>query len=118
MSYYDESDYAMATLNNGDGIKILYRFEDGIDSGPFASVNKREMRVVKETVHGYWILLHSVFDSRRWVPKHGKNLFAFDTEEEAMFNYMKRKERQIKILSHKLQDAKARLAIMRAMLRS
>lgn len=57
----------------------------------------------KETPKGYWIGhgLHCPDNLRgnsRWVSKTGKKRFAYPTKEEALHNFILRKERQLKIL--------------------
>lgn len=82
---------------------FLYRYSDClkvnsfIDSAPYLE----KFEVIKETKCGYWI--HTWGQFKKWVPKKGKNLYAWDTEEKALFNYIKRKERQVEILNSQLK---------------
>lgn len=81
----------------------LYRFSDPLALPSYLC--KEIFEVLHETPKGYWIKYWEV-RGKKWVPKEGKNLFAFDTEEKALFNYRKRKKRQISILSNRIDYAK------------
>lgn len=52
----------------------------------------------------------------KYVSNWGRNRFAYPTKEEALFNFQKRKEKEIKILEHKLWFAEKSLKKVKAML--
>jgi hypothetical protein len=64
----------------------------------------------RETPKGYWIgyeengdgYLHSAF---KWVSKTARKRYAYPTKEEALQSFIKRKEKQIKILKYQLSNA-------------
>lgn len=95
----------------------LYRVEDDIDPYGFPnSIYKIiTFKVYKETKKGYWIDKERSpggFKCRfkkRWVPKEGKNIYAWTTKEKALNNYRIRKEYQKKHLKRQLKDTEDRL---------
>lgn len=90
-------------------MKILYRVEDSsihmiIDTPLLHNLFQTyKFEVVRETSKSYVIIYNN---KEKFVRKNGKNIFAFDTETKALFNYFKRKEKQVKILENKLERAK------------
>lgn len=88
----------------------FYRYKD-ILTTLGVNINLSVFKLVKETDKGYWI--SPTWDHReeykKWVSKNGKNRYAYPTKEEALFNFQKRKERQIKILEAKLITARSAL---------
>jgi hypothetical protein len=90
--------------------KVLYKYTDNWQSLD-VGYNKPLLftfEIIKETSKSYIIQGFSWRNTR--VPKEGKNIFAWDTEEKALFNYFKRKERQLKIFERKIKDIKNNLA--------
>jgi len=93
----------------------LYRFSDpGFDD----KLIRDDFEVVRETAKGYWIfgwyykgthMNGAYVEKEKWVPKNGKNRFAFPSIEEALFNYRKRKEKQIYFLTKRIEEAKRNL---------
>jgi len=87
---------------------VLYRYFDSqryTDCG----YNKpwlTQYLILRETEKSYIV---DDYGRERRVPKTGKNVYAWDTEEKALFNYYKRKRRHEFILEQKLKDAKANL---------
>ncbi len=76
----------------------------------------QEYVLVKETPCGYWIIedymeryAESDIAKRYWVSKTGTKRRAYPTKEEAALSYLKRKEKQVKILTERLADAKGYL---------
>ena len=76
--------------------KVLYRYSDGwYEVGQYSGkiVTAHPMPhifpVIRETDKSYFI------EDHRWhlrrVPKTGKNVYAWDSEKKALFNYLKRK---------------------------
>lgn len=100
-------------------IKYLYRYEDSHVSCPYRDrPSLFTFTVIRETPYHYIIedcwrwAWHSASSSGlRRVRKEGKNIYAWDTKKKAMFNYMKRKEKQVKILESRLADAEANLKL-------
>ena len=80
--------------------------------------------LIKETNKGYWISSVNLdiqkeksndleefdntypIDFKKWIPKQSMRRFAYTTKKEALFNFKKRTEKSIKILSDKLMTAK------------
>jgi len=96
--------------------KEFYRYED--DQSRQRNIDLITMYLDKETPCGYWItkdhpdneyqFLHRG-EKRRWVSKTTRKRFAYPTKEQAMYNYIKRKERHALILSARLDEVKIRL---------
>lgn len=89
-----------------------YEFYDWYDGG---NIHLFTFTAIKETPAGYWIKDKdndtNYFDlgllyKPKWVPKHSRKRFAYPTKEEAMTSFIKRKAKQIKILSEQLYQAK------------
>lgn len=77
----------------------LYRYSEMHHEG-YSRLICSEYYIVKTTSKGVWI------DSDRWVSTIGtKKRFAYPTKKEALFAYIKRKQRQIKILKNQLTSA-------------
>lgn len=92
-----------------EGERVLYRYED---SHQYSDMGYREpylhkFLLVRETEKSYFI--RRFMDPDKRVPKTGKNIFAWDTEEKALFNYIKRKQRHKSILQGKLNEVKRNL---------
>jgi len=90
----------------------FYRYEDvRIANEIGVRVELREFNLVKETPKGYWICpkWDRKQEYKQWVSANGKNRKAYPTKEEALLNYQRRKERQIKILTSRLSDAQSGL---------
>ena len=86
--------------------KVLYRYIDGLSycrDKPFLL----KYKIIRATEKCYFIET-SGYNPRR-VSKEGKNIFAWDSEEKALFNYYKRKQKQIEILEHRLEAARNNL---------
>ena len=73
------------------------------------NIDLDEYKIIKETEKGYWIELYSFSDAKKWVSKTAKKRYAYPTKEEALFNFKKRTESAVKILSARLNEAKAYL---------
>ncbi len=79
----------------------LYRAEDNFDN----SVMFIPYDVISETKCGYWIMACKSpdwKDKRHWVSGNSLKRFAYPTREEALTNYIKRKEKYISILKNKI----------------
>ena len=61
--------------------------------------------VVKETNSGYWIRRNNSLN-KKWVPKKGKNIFAFTDKKDALNNFIHRKKRQIGLMTFNLSRIK------------
>lgn len=82
--------------------KVLYRYSDGLrqfDKEPFLE----KFKILRETEKSYFI--EDWCSNERRVPKIGKNVYAWDTEQKALFNYYKRKQAQLRILTAKKDTA-------------
>lgn len=68
-------------------------------------------KMIKETPCGWWIVneygfkYNRDFTDKKWVSKTARKRFAYPTKEEALFNFEKRKDCQIKILKARLNKA-------------
>lgn len=85
----------------------LYRYNDPLDL-EFSEVRLSKYNVIGETEKGYWIN-YGYPQYRKWVPKNGKNIFAWDTKLKAIKNYIARRESQIDIYKFRLDCAEANL---------
>ena len=97
--------------------QMAYRYEDhrtcscdefdNVSRGPM-QLHLRMYPVLRTTAKGFWIRYG--YDER-WVSNVGKKRFACLDQKEALAGFRKRKERQIAILSARLDDAKAALEL-------
>jgi len=87
---------------------FLYRVDNGDYFNNRASVTK--YKIISKTKLGVWI------DSRRnsivptpdkWVSLYSRKRFAYPTQLEAFYSYIKRKDRQILICEGQIKNAKA-----------
>jgi hypothetical protein len=112
----------------GNKIKTLYRAQEfttvpmSDEPSSWVFKNRRirysEYFVLSETPKGYWISLKYYKDEdrllkseKKWVSKTSKKRFAYTTKKEALIAFIKRKEKQIKILESQLYEAKTYLKI-------
>jgi hypothetical protein len=72
-------------------------------------LNLNEYDLIKETPKGYWI--GTGFYYKKWIPKTSKKRFVYPTKEEALYNYMKRTEKRIKILETNFYTCKEGLEL-------
>lgn len=63
--------------------------------------------ILKETPCGWWVQ-YGFFD-RKWVPKKGTRVFAFDSKAKAKESFIARKNRQIRILQARIRRAEQAL---------
>ena len=110
--------------------KKLYRVVDDTMPGAWdnhiiATFKVIEFKVIKEMPEGYWyrrddgqpltycILRHCDFE-KKWSPKYGTNIYAWDSLERAMYNYYRRKKSELRIYKRKLENAERRMNIAEA----
>ena len=95
----------------------LYRYEDGPLYDGIVSYRNVKLKIFNsqtQTEHSY--ILDQKLDMKYNLPKQtsvlkeGLNLYAFDSKEKALNNYLDRKKKQIKILQSRIQHAKMLLA--------
>src|ERR1017187_10942745 len=88
----------------------FYRFSDCPWTDQHGAIESN-WYMVKETPKGYWIA--EQWDSqatyKKFVLKDGRKRFAYPTREQAFDAYLKRKEKQVTILTHQLDKARMRL---------
>jgi len=89
--------------------RVLYRYEDNYQ---YADISYREpvlrrFPIIRETEKSYIVSQFLAVNKR--VPKDGKNIYAWDTIEKALLNYIKRKEYHESILNYKLHFVKRNL---------
>jgi hypothetical protein len=84
----------------------FYRFHEH-NYGDCVRVEKYEFELIRETPKGYWICPSShywdEFD-KKWISKTSIKRYAYPTEEQALENFIKRKERQKAFLQAKIDD--------------
>lgn len=99
----------------------LYRVEDGWDYYTCKALYKIiEFSVIRETDKCYVIRKHNYYGLRnptKYVLKDGKNIYAWDSLEKAMFNYLKRKEFQEHIIERKLNATRSRLQQIKVLIK-
>jgi len=84
--------------------KEYYRVEPYYDeSYPVYKLIYYVYSVIKETPKGVWI--RCSYQRKRFILNTSRKKYAYPSKEEALYSFIKRKERQIKILSRKLSDA-------------
>ena len=91
----------------------LYRYEDDAYSDP-ADYTLWAFAVRRFTPRGCWIAIASYPKEKlRWVPlaRHPGAYYAFVSESQALFSYMRRKEWHVLKLEHKLNQTKDRLQL-------
>ena len=104
----------------------FYRYEDHETSSvdefgdvihkvvPNPTVRLYTYNLHKETPKGYWIgygyyAPNMLRGNSRWVSKTGLKRYAYPTKEEALENFIKRREKQIKILKYRVWSAEIAL---------
>lgn len=101
---------------------LLYRYIDtprdnSIKIGfPLSDVELMEYTVIGETTCGFWIqhrdgkYIQTIRGREKvWVSKTGMKRFAYPTKNEALHNFIKRKEKQVKIYKRNLALAESAL---------
>lgn len=73
--------------------------------------------VIKETTHGYWIEYHNGNQIKKWVTKEKCRKFAYETEGDALINFLVRRDKQIRILKKQLAQAKQERRLVSQMIR-
>ena len=105
----------------------FYRYEREVTNYTSESVYEIILNtffLIKETNKGYWIGSVNFnkqnenndylkefdntydVDFKKWIPKESVKRFAYPSKKEALFNFKKRTEKSIKILSNQLITAK------------
>jgi hypothetical protein len=110
MYRYDEIEYH---TNAKDGFILPH--------GRNIKVELKTFDVVKRTRRGTWISLVPIYmpideedrRSRKFILSGARKKYACETIPEAKESYLRRKHRQIEILTHKLNRAKIGLQIMK-----
>ena len=89
--------------------RVLYRYEDSTQWADcdYKKPYLHKFIIKRETEKSYFI--YRFLESEKRVPKTGKNIFAWDTEEKAIFNYLKRKQKHVSILRGKLKEIERNL---------
>lgn len=87
---------------------ILYRFKESRYSDAVLMLLKFEFPVIKETKCGAWI---DEYGHKRFVNLEARKKYACRTEQEALESYHARKKRQVRILEHRLAEARAALTL-------
>lgn len=71
-----------------------------------------EYNLFKETPKGYWIGYGSIKpghlrDNAHWVSKTARKRFAYPSKKEALIGFIKKKEKQIKLLQYQLTSVES-----------
>lgn len=92
-----------------DAAKVFYRYEDYSDEG-YCGIRLEvyEFRVLSTTPKGVWI---DRWGTKRFVLLDARKRFACPTKAEALTSYIKRKERQIRILNSQIEYARQALEL-------
>jgi len=96
---YEAVEYAVLDAN-GEAVSPTF---------PNPKIELREYVLHKETPKGYWIGydgFSSISSYQKWVSKTAKKRYAYPTKKEALYSFIKRTERRIKILSGQLDSSK------------
>lgn len=90
---------------------IFYRFQDGNNTWDYYDypVDELHFVLVRKTKCGYWIKDIRGFSEPRWTSARTRKRYAYLSREAALDSYIKRKEKQIKILTDRLASSKIRL---------
>lgn len=75
---------------------------------PKVELRLNEYRVIKETSKGVWL---DLYGAKKFVLRNARKRWACPTQEEAHESFIRRKQRQIGILIHQIEHAKAALRI-------
>jgi hypothetical protein len=86
----------------------FYRFQDAAYADAHFAV-ERIFYMVRETPAGYWIAEWGI--GEKWVSKDAKKRYAYPNRALAFESYIKRKEKQVKILTAQLATARQRLFV-------
>ena len=102
---YEAREYSAGTDEFGDPIHKIV---------PDPKVSLMTFNLHKETPKGYWIgygfyCPDNLRANARWVSKTGRKRYAYPTKEQALENFIKRKEKQVKILKHQTWSAEIAL---------
>lgn len=92
----------------------FYRYVDNLGWNG-VEVHLREYELVRGTRCGYWIN-SPIYRMKKdkWVSKTSRKRFAYPSKEEAMTNFIARKQRQICCLRESMERAKQSLILARA----
>jgi hypothetical protein len=104
---YEAREYSAGTDEFGDPIHKIV---------PDPKVSLMTFNLHKETPKGYWIghgfhCPDNLRANARWVSKTGRKRYAYPTKEEALESFIKRKEKQVKILKHQTWSAEIALKL-------
>jgi len=94
---------------------VLYKYTFGIvcdyDIPAQSELILLEYKINRETKSGYWIKYLGLKNDEKWVPKDGKNLFAFIDKKDALNNFIHRKRKQIGYITYNLKRIKEAKAL-------
>ena len=85
-----------------------YLYEDGSYRPPLVEVRLQRFFVIRRTPKGAWIRYYT--GKQKFVLLTARKRFACQTIEEARVSFIARKKRQICLLTHTLEAAKAELS--------
>jgi hypothetical protein len=86
-----------------------YEFKPYDEYGPFDKLYIKEYRVVKKTKKGVWIKSINPWGlgyEQHFVLNDSRKKYAYQTKEQALFNFIKRKEIQIRYTERNLRNEK------------
>jgi len=85
---------------------------------PRPKVELLEFNLFSETPKGYWIGyggFEGLRGHKKWIGKTAKKRYAHPTKKEALQSFIKRKEKQVKILKYQLMSAEFALSTAKNM---
>jgi hypothetical protein len=88
---------------------ILYKYTfriNALRNRSYSELKLLEYQVKRETKSGYWVRYLGLKNDEKWVPKEGKNLFAFRDKKDALNNFIHRKRKQIGYITYNLNRIK------------
>ena len=99
----------------------MYRARLRHDEG-YSEILFEEFFIIGETQKGFYISINKwnaitkKYNVKKWVPKSGKNPFAFTTKELALNSFVFRKKRHLRILKHQTVVAQKAMEMAKSML--
>ena len=94
--------------------RAIFNLDDRFNS---TKLELLEYQVIKKTPHGYWIEYYNSAKKKKWVPKIGKNPFAFVNKKDALNNFIHRKSRQIGLIRFNLKRVKEAKVIAESLMK-
>lgn len=100
---------------------VLYRIEYIPDSAEIGEdiwtetykLTLLKLNVVRETPCGYWVNpYNNHWCKEKWVPKHAKKRYAYDTIQGARTNFIKRNQKRLRLLKYQIEAVEKSLKLV------